>query len=202
VVASAAEDYKSITILRNCRRAMGQGGKLLIVEGVVPPGNEPSASLWNTISILLLDRDKDKKVVDLLRFSILLLDRDKDKKVVGLLGEACEDTRATISIKSDDSGVNYMGSVVFHSFSLTRQTVEAMQQIGVFVLSDLLRKERLTEFEEVIFRAVHWLASAQAQFENVNRFPDALGGFIYRLTQPVRRFSLLCPNRFSGCVPE
>jgi hypothetical protein len=109
-----------------------------------------------------------RRVIDLLRFSLLLLDREKDKKVIGLQGEACEDTRATISIKSDETGVNYMGSVVFHPFPLTRQTVEAMREIGVFVLSDLLRKKELTEFEEVILRAVHWLASAQAQFENEN----------------------------------
>jgi hypothetical protein len=112
--------------------------------------------------------EEARRVIDLLRFSILLLDRDKDKKVIGLQGEACEDTRATVSIKAGDTGVNYMGSVVFHPFPLTRQTVEAMQEIGVFVLSDLLRKKGLTDFEEVILRAVHWLASAQAQFENEN----------------------------------
>jgi SAM-dependent methyltransferase/DNA-binding transcriptional ArsR family regulator len=30
-------DDRAITILRNCRRAMGNGGRLLIVEGVYPP---------------------------------------------------------------------------------------------------------------------------------------------------------------------
>jgi hypothetical protein len=54
MVASAAEDYKSLTILRNCRRAMGQGGKLLIVEGVVPPGNEPPASKFFDLAMMVL----------------------------------------------------------------------------------------------------------------------------------------------------
>ena len=54
MVASAAEDYKSLTILRNCRRAMGQGGKLLIVEGVVPPGNEPSVSKFFDLAMMAL----------------------------------------------------------------------------------------------------------------------------------------------------
>src|SRR5262249_40070181 len=33
------DDEQCGTILRNCRAAMGQRGKLLVVEGVVPPGN-------------------------------------------------------------------------------------------------------------------------------------------------------------------
>jgi hypothetical protein len=48
------DDDKSITILRNCRRAMGQGGKLLIVEGVVPAGNEPSVSKFFDLAMMVL----------------------------------------------------------------------------------------------------------------------------------------------------
>jgi hypothetical protein len=47
------EDDKSITILRNCRRAMGQG-KLLLVEGIVPPGNEPSVSKFFDLAMMVL----------------------------------------------------------------------------------------------------------------------------------------------------
>ena len=35
-------DEQSVQILRNCRKVMPSEGKLLIVEAVVPPGNEPS----------------------------------------------------------------------------------------------------------------------------------------------------------------
>src|SRR6516162_2928886 len=48
------DDDKSLTILRNCRRAMGQSGKLLIVEGVVPPGNEPSVSKFFDLAMMAL----------------------------------------------------------------------------------------------------------------------------------------------------
>ena len=48
------DDGKSLTILRNCRSALGQGGKLLIVEGVVPPGNEPSVSKFFDLAMLVL----------------------------------------------------------------------------------------------------------------------------------------------------
>ena len=35
-------DDKATTILRNCRKAVNPGGKLLLVEMVIPPGNEPA----------------------------------------------------------------------------------------------------------------------------------------------------------------
>jgi hypothetical protein len=31
---------RAITILRNCRQAMGEGSRLLLIESVIPPGNE------------------------------------------------------------------------------------------------------------------------------------------------------------------
>jgi hypothetical protein len=48
------DDEKSLAILRNCRRAMGQGGKLLLVEGVVTPGNEPSVSKFFDLAMMVL----------------------------------------------------------------------------------------------------------------------------------------------------
>jgi hypothetical protein len=35
------DDEQCTTILRNCHRAMAKGGKLLLVESVIPRGNEP-----------------------------------------------------------------------------------------------------------------------------------------------------------------
>ena len=48
------DDDKALTILRNCRKAMGNGGKLLVVEGVVPPGNEPSVSKFFDLAMMVL----------------------------------------------------------------------------------------------------------------------------------------------------
>src|SRR5262249_385150 len=48
------DDGKSVTILRNCRAVMGKGGKLLIVEGIVPLGNEPSLSKFFDLAMMVL----------------------------------------------------------------------------------------------------------------------------------------------------
>ena len=41
-VIQSFDDDRSVTILRNCRRAMAKQGKLLLVEPVIAPGNVPS----------------------------------------------------------------------------------------------------------------------------------------------------------------
>jgi len=48
------DDEKSVTILKNCRKAMGDKGRLLVVEGVVPPGNEPSISKFFDLAMMVL----------------------------------------------------------------------------------------------------------------------------------------------------
>jgi hypothetical protein len=48
------DDDKSVTILRNCRSAMDKRGKLLVVEGIVPLGNEPSLSKFFDLAMMVL----------------------------------------------------------------------------------------------------------------------------------------------------
>ena len=48
------DDEESVTILRNCRRASAGRGKLLLVEGVVPPGNGPSLSKFFDLAMMVL----------------------------------------------------------------------------------------------------------------------------------------------------
>lgn len=48
------DDVQSVTILRNCRTAMSDAGKLVIVEGLVPPGNEPSISKFFDLAMMVL----------------------------------------------------------------------------------------------------------------------------------------------------
>jgi hypothetical protein len=47
-------DDKCITILKNCRKAIPAYGKLLIVEGIIPPGNEFSISKLLDLEVLLM----------------------------------------------------------------------------------------------------------------------------------------------------
>jgi hypothetical protein len=48
------DDERSTVILRQCRRAMPPHGKLLVVELVLPPGEEPSFGKWLDLHMLVL----------------------------------------------------------------------------------------------------------------------------------------------------
>ena len=48
------DDERAIKILKNCREAMAENGKLLVVEMVIPPGNEPSLAKILDVEALIM----------------------------------------------------------------------------------------------------------------------------------------------------
>ncbi len=55
------DDERSAVILRNCRDAMTAGGRVLVIEGVMPPGNEPSNSkLWDVVMLALTSGGRER----------------------------------------------------------------------------------------------------------------------------------------------
>ena len=54
------DDESSIKILRNIRSAMSENGKVLIVEMVVPEGNEPHPSKALDILMLVMEGGKER----------------------------------------------------------------------------------------------------------------------------------------------
>lgn len=48
------EDPEAIAILRTCRRAMNPAGRVLVVEMVIQPGNEPGFGKWLDLMMLLV----------------------------------------------------------------------------------------------------------------------------------------------------
>lgn len=54
------DDEKSLTILRNVRKAIGPEDKLLLLEGVVPPGNGPSWTKMLDLHMMLVPGGKER----------------------------------------------------------------------------------------------------------------------------------------------
>jgi hypothetical protein len=48
------DDDEAIAILRNCREAMNPEGRILVVETVIPPGNEPCFGKWLDLMMLVV----------------------------------------------------------------------------------------------------------------------------------------------------
>ncbi len=55
------DDDRAVTILKNCRRAMADDARLLIIEQVVPPGNEPSLSKLYDLQMLALAGGRERR---------------------------------------------------------------------------------------------------------------------------------------------
>jgi hypothetical protein len=53
-------DEQSLTILRHCHKAMGGAAKLLLVESVIPPGNEPFFGKWLDVNMLVIPGGKER----------------------------------------------------------------------------------------------------------------------------------------------
>jgi hypothetical protein len=54
------DEEKCVSILRNCHRAMSAGSKLLVVESVIPPGNDPFGGKFLDLVMLLIPGGKER----------------------------------------------------------------------------------------------------------------------------------------------
>jgi hypothetical protein len=54
------DDERAVRILKNVHRAMGDGGKLLLVESVIPPGNAPSFGKLLDLTMLVIPGGKER----------------------------------------------------------------------------------------------------------------------------------------------
>ena len=58
------DDEQSITILKNCRHAMGDDARLLLIEQVIPPGNDPSLSKFYDLHMLVLTGGRERTKIE------------------------------------------------------------------------------------------------------------------------------------------
>ncbi|MBA2702839.1 MAG: methyltransferase [Blastocatellia bacterium] len=54
------DEERSITILKNCHRAMAENGRLLLVEAVVPHGSEPHFSKFIDLNMLVMTGGRER----------------------------------------------------------------------------------------------------------------------------------------------
>jgi hypothetical protein len=54
------DDEHAIAILRNCRRAMGMAGRLLLIEEVIPPGDAPSYGKLSDLNMLVFPGGQER----------------------------------------------------------------------------------------------------------------------------------------------
>lgn len=58
------DDEKAAIILKHCRSAIPRGGRLLLVESVIPPGNDPFFGKFLDVTMLLIPGGKERTEVE------------------------------------------------------------------------------------------------------------------------------------------
>lgn len=54
------DDERSVAILKNCRRAMHPGARLLLLEAVIPPGNGPGLGKFLDLNMMVITGGKER----------------------------------------------------------------------------------------------------------------------------------------------
>jgi hypothetical protein len=110
------------------------------------------------------------RVLDILWYGSIALYSPYHRIDIGILGNVPNRNRWTAVISNKGYHVGETGAGIRFPFDLNPHNIEELKNIGVFELSEILQKDRPTNYEENILRATHWLSSSRSQIEPENCF--------------------------------
>ncbi len=112
-------------------------------------------------------KDEVRRIVDLFYYVIPYLYGPNFRVQIGLQGELQRSQRLTVAFGQEASSLHFateiLGPII--PFELSDDNMRIMEQIGIFKLSNILRKNRLTNKEMALLRSLHWFANAQTQLD-------------------------------------
>jgi hypothetical protein len=112
-----------------------------------------------------------REVLDLLRYVIYVLTEKGLEIAVGLHGEVISTVRTSFIFALDGQSFQEHSTRVgsLSSFELTSENIGKMEQIGIFKVAEILKQpHKVTDFEQMLLRGIHWFATSQTQFEREN----------------------------------
>jgi hypothetical protein len=115
-------------------------------------------------------KEETRRALELFRYASKALYPLSEDIRVGLKGESSRSGRRSFifSAKELTTRGDTIGSPL--AFEINDKTIDRMSEIGVFGLSEILKKQQPNQFEESLLRAVHWFSSALVQDEIENGF--------------------------------
>ena len=140
-------------------------------------------------------KEETRRVIDLIRYSSKALYPIQEDIRVGLVGEHPQSYRqgfifSKTALHTRDDKV---GSVSI--FELDGNALTRMEQIGVFALSDALKKSQPTNFENTLIKTIHWFSVALTQDETGN-------AFLFLIISLESLFRVQSGNSIGGTVAE
>lgn len=118
--------------------------------------------------------EETRRVLDLLRYSIPFLYSKSMRVTIGLEHEVIRAARSSLVLENEGNSFSSFGELIgpLVPFDISEKNIEHMKRIGVFTLSDTLKKDyvSLNDFERVLLRSLHWFANAQETIEKEQAF--------------------------------
>ncbi len=123
-----------------------------------------------------LAEEELRRALDLFRFSMPALYHDSLNCLIGLEGEIIQGSRSTLIISSDAKSFSAPSELVgaLQPFELSPGNVDIMKGIGVFGLSDILKKVETTEFERFLLHGIHWYSDSIMQIKLENKLTSLM----------------------------
>lgn len=120
--------------------------------------------------------DETRRSLDLLRFAIPALYRREQRVGIGLPGEVPRAQQSHLVVSPANFTWGRQAAGAFLPLTLTPESLNHLRAIGVFELSDILKKDMAStsEFERALVNSVHWFSSAQMQSELENAFLNVI----------------------------
>jgi hypothetical protein len=119
-------------------------------------------------------KSETNRALELLKYSIPSIYQDHFKVAVGFESEVENARLITPVISSDCKHFTFYHQLrgPLKKFSINNNTIERMKKIGVNDVSIILKKDndKITDFEDVILRGIHWLSNSINQDEIENSF--------------------------------
>ncbi len=115
-----------------------------------------------------LAEQETQLALDLLRYSIPALYKDGEDIRIGLSSQMSFIYQQTLSLSSDYFLI--YRNLLHHDYKISKNNFTVLEEIGVFEVSDILRKpyEQLNDFEKTLLRGIHWFADCQTQVKIEN----------------------------------
>jgi hypothetical protein len=112
-----------------------------------------------------------QRTLDLLRYAIPAIYSPDKKVIIGLQGKYSRQIRYAQIFSADGESFSCRIASVGPLFplELSIQNLKHMKKIGVFVLGDILKKEKASKFEETLLQGIEWFSRAQIQSEPKNK---------------------------------
>jgi hypothetical protein len=117
-----------------------------------------------------LAEQETQRALDLLRYSIPVLHRNEDRVRIDLSSQVPFGYQPAITLSS--AGYLKNRQLRNSNYEISAKSLEALEKIRVFELSDILKKpyKDVNEFEKLLLRGIHWFARSQTQVEVENEF--------------------------------